>query len=519
MSLFGGLSKLFGSSTDFSFELGLENEDLLTHKGSSKEQLFLGEYTGDQLLKAMRKSGIEETLAERGYSDMIVFVDTSDHFVHRLTVSDRSILTKNLAETADKAEVVVSTGAGEQNTGGVSSIRYGPHSPLKDQYLIDSFFRRKPCKIYDFKTYQMLRRLDSRLRQTPSTESLPPSPSPSPTPAHASFTTPLPLYNYLRGPHTVKELLDQLTNSLPDTYTLTIIEWLCMQDPKRSFKEDRPRLPGQNWPGLRVGRQMSSLLIDLAIEHGRDALCNVPEHWNNAYLYNLRGYRFLNPAFQGFFESIVDELKADLDNYGLAAVSWAFKNGHVYDSEGSMINWSPEDQIYPTSKTLRHYIASRSYRDMYNAFRQLSYGVRVDWDAAREGIAREIALTHESSEEESAVVLQAEEAAQEERNQGRRAIDIEVREFEGESSERVNRNVPVGEQDTGQNGAATSGESCSTTPQFQSPWLYQHHPWDWSKRDDIMNEIHRRHLDQAPPSSPNIEEQEKASPSLRPSDW
>lgn len=36
-------------------------------------------------------------------------------------------------------------------------------------------------------------------------------------------------------------------------------------------------------------------------------MSNVPEHFHNAYLYQIKGYRFINPAFQGFFDSIIGE--------------------------------------------------------------------------------------------------------------------------------------------------------------------------------------------------------------------
>jgi len=41
---------------------------------------------------------------------------------------------------------------------------------------------------------------------------------------------------------------------------------------------------------------------------GRDGLCDTPEHFHNAAIYSQKGYMFINPAFHGYFVSLLCKL-------------------------------------------------------------------------------------------------------------------------------------------------------------------------------------------------------------------
>ncbi|RUS20261.1 hypothetical protein BC937DRAFT_95588 [Endogone sp. FLAS-F59071] len=333
MALMNLMDKIPHKPTDFSIDLGLSDQDLFatTRTNEHDQPLFLGDYTREDLDRAFEHYGIDKALDSHGYTQRIVTLDTSDFFVHRITVTDRSLLTDDSFASA------------------------------KDRFLLDGFFRKKDFSVHDFKTYQFLRRVERNDINAPEIR-----------------TT-----VYVK-PEYAGKIYTMMEQELCDKYTITIIEWLCMQDPKRSFTEDRPQLPGQEHPGLKIGRKVVNLLLDLAKKHGRDGMGNVPEHFHNAYLYQRKGYRFINPAFQGFFDSIIAELQFDLDTYGLAVVSWAFKNGHLRDNQDRMIIWHPEDQIYPISSRLRAYFTSRAYRRLYDRYRHQHYGAHIDWADAPE---------------------------------------------------------------------------------------------------------------------------------------
>ncbi|RUS25697.1 hypothetical protein BC938DRAFT_471778 [Jimgerdemannia flammicorona] len=329
MALMSLIDKIPHEPTDFSLDLGLSDQDLFaptTRTNEHGQPLFLGDYTREQLERAFEHYGIEKALDGRGYTGRIITFDTSDFFVHRITVTDSTLV-------APEA-----------------------HLRPKDQFLIDGFFRKKEFSVHDFKTYQFLRRVEKNDINDPEIR-----------------TT-----IYVK-PEFAKKIYTVMEQELREHYTITVIEWLCMQDPRRTFTADRPQLPGQGHPGLKIGKKVVSLLLDLAKKHGRDAMGNVPEHFHNAYLYQIKGYRFINPAFQGFFDSIIADLQSELDTHGLAAVGWAFKNGHVRDGSDRMVIWHPEDQLYPISSRFRSYFTSRPYRRLYDRYRRVNYGARIDW--------------------------------------------------------------------------------------------------------------------------------------------
>ncbi|HEY6546440.1 MAG TPA: hypothetical protein VI589_00990, partial [Vicinamibacteria bacterium] len=48
--------------------------------------------------------------------------------------------------------------------------------------------------------------------------------------------------------------------------------WLSLQDPRAAFTSDKPRLPGQRWPGLGLARAIYGLMSRWGQEWGKDAV-------------------------------------------------------------------------------------------------------------------------------------------------------------------------------------------------------------------------------------------------------
>lgn len=144
------------------------------------------------------------------------------------------------------------------------------------------------------------------------------------------------------------------------------IEWLLMQDPRHDFTPERPALPGQDHPGLGLGRTVLALL-ELSCERlGRQGLLVFPEHYHNAVLYRSR-FRFLDPAREGEQEA----LERDLGALGLAGASWALEEGRVVDeATGAPHPWRAEEMIDPcAAPDLREALDSAAYRDRMRAVR------------------------------------------------------------------------------------------------------------------------------------------------------
>eukprot|EP01091_Cochliopodium_minus_P007063 TRINITY_DN17004_c0_g1_i1.p1 TRINITY_DN17004_c0_g1~~TRINITY_DN17004_c0_g1_i1.p1 ORF type:complete len:325 (-),score=70.06 TRINITY_DN17004_c0_g1_i1:72-947(-) len=164
----------------------------------------------------------------------------------------------------------------------------------------------------------------------------------------------------------------------------SVIEYLILQNPKIPFNHSTDvQLPSQNYPGLHVGKQFNELLTRAAHLKQRDCLMNIPEHFHNAYFYHSIGYRFASPAFEGYFHCLVKDLISDIEEKGIAPVSWAIYGGSLVHGDNK-VHWKPEEQILPISDHTVSYIKNSKYKELVqhyqNHFSNLGK-FRIDWDS------------------------------------------------------------------------------------------------------------------------------------------
>ena len=163
------------------------------------------------------------------------------------------------------------------------------------------------------------------------------------------------------GGHTLRLWCDPLRTDLllelrldVDRHTapglaLLRIEWLLLQNPRAAFTPDRPRLPGQKYPGLGVLRDVSALLILLAEANDRDGILMVPSHYHVAALAH-RYFQFLEPAAEGRFLA----LQRALAGLPLAAATDCLEAGRVRDvASGEPVEWVPAPMVLAASQRLR----------------------------------------------------------------------------------------------------------------------------------------------------------------------
>ncbi|MEJ2052219.1 MAG: hypothetical protein P8Y60_20700, partial [Calditrichota bacterium] len=81
------------------------------------------------------------------------------------------------------------------------------------------------------------------------------------------------------------------------------IEWLILQNPTRTFSEDRPPLPGQESPGLGIGKQVLELLYLMAKHQGTQGLLIVPHYYHTALIFS-REFHFINPEYQALLNRV-----------------------------------------------------------------------------------------------------------------------------------------------------------------------------------------------------------------------
>ncbi|MCC6747035.1 MAG: histone deacetylase [Deltaproteobacteria bacterium] len=175
------------------------------------------------------------------------------------------------------------------------------------------------------------------------------------------------------GPPTTPSTLTSLTEPKPaEPLRLLSIEWLLMQDPRASFSLDRPKLPGQQYPGLGLGRWIVELLRKTAERLECDGLMNQPAHYHTALLYS-RYMLFLDPEEQGRFEA----LKRDLAHLPLLEATERVAAGQVLDaSTGQVLHWEAGPQVLPLAPRLIAHFARAEYQAAVQAARGRSrYGL------------------------------------------------------------------------------------------------------------------------------------------------
>jgi len=148
------------------------------------------------------------------------------------------------------------------------------------------------------------------------------------------------------------------SNISGENFTLIVIEWLMLQDPTAQFAPHRQPLPGQKYPGLKIGRKVLEIFINMCIRLRTDGLLNIPEHYHNAAFYS-RNFCYFNPESEGYFQAI----RRDLSAYGIYNISWAFEWGCIYEkNSGNNWKWFTDEQILPVSERMMEYFDSRAYK-------------------------------------------------------------------------------------------------------------------------------------------------------------
>lgn len=137
------------------------------------------------------------------------------------------------------------------------------------------------------------------------------------------------------------------------------IEWLGLQNPRKKFDKKRPKLPGQNHPGLGLGLQIFELVVLMAKRLECDAILNIPEHYHNAALYSPEFF-YVNPVFEGYLQAIIRDLD---QKWPMAHISLAFDKGCVMHKEsGEPFPWFSGEQLTPLNSSLMDYFSTKKYK-------------------------------------------------------------------------------------------------------------------------------------------------------------
>ena len=166
------------------------------------------------------------------------------------------------------------------------------------------------------------------------------------------------------------------------SFRMLVIHWLVLSSPDGTFTVDRPRLPGQEKPGLGLLNQTFTLLKAFSRELSVDGVLDVPDHFHTALFYS-RAFRYLDPEAEGRFLAIA----RDLSGVPLTLASDAIREGCLVDrTTGAPIPWPVAEQVIALRGPLRRFLRSPSYREARN--RALAdHRFVVNWDLYRKSLA------------------------------------------------------------------------------------------------------------------------------------
>lgn len=137
------------------------------------------------------------------------------------------------------------------------------------------------------------------------------------------------------------------------------IEWLQLQNPTSQFQPNRPPLPGQRFPGLKLGQQVMELLRLACKRLGLDAIATVPSYFHNALFYSEE-FWFFDPHVQGIFLGICRDVLPQA-YASPAAASWALVWQMVVDQTDEIYPWFHEVQVAPISDRVLAYYEADAY--------------------------------------------------------------------------------------------------------------------------------------------------------------
>ncbi|MDH7513887.1 MAG: hypothetical protein QHH14_13150 [Clostridiales bacterium] len=141
------------------------------------------------------------------------------------------------------------------------------------------------------------------------------------------------------------------------TYEFLILEWLTLQNPLLKFSPKRPPLPGQEHPGLGLGKKVVDLFVYLARLTQKDGLLVFPAYFHNALLFT-RYFQFLNPQKQGEVLAV----RKSLSDIPFKHLAWMAYLNCLREDDGRIYEWMAEEQVFPLNRSLKEYFESRAYK-------------------------------------------------------------------------------------------------------------------------------------------------------------
>ncbi len=177
------------------------------------------------------------------------------------------------------------------------------------------------------------------------------------------------------GRELLMELRASRSRSIMPGLEVIEIEWLLLQDPRATFSDRRPQLPGQEHPGLGIMRDVAAWLMVVCERLRLDGIAFVPSQYYMAAV----GYRHLK-CVEPEAQARLDALRDSLAGGDLAEANRALNQGRLVDeASGGLVSWEPVPMVLPVSARLRDRVTSPEYQAAVSQARaKLAYRLPPD---------------------------------------------------------------------------------------------------------------------------------------------
>ena len=160
---------------------------------------------------------------------------------------------------------------------------------------------------------------------------------------------------------------------LPE-YDFLTLEWLTLQNPLQSFSQEKLPLPGQNHPGLSLGKKVLDIFIYLARITKKDGLLAWPAYFHNALLFS-RAFHFMNPHK----EAEVQAIRKSFPDVSFKNLAWIVHLNCLRWKGDKVYEWKAEEQVHFLNKKLKSYFDSNEYKKkVKESQKKLSFS--IDWN-------------------------------------------------------------------------------------------------------------------------------------------
>ena len=150
--------------------------------------------------------------------------------------------------------------------------------------------------------------------------------------------------------------VDRSLSAIPG-YDVLDIAWLLLQNPRESFGARRPRLPGQQHPGLGLLPEVLGLLVVVCEELRLDGIVFRAAHYHVA-VQSRRHVRFLRPEDEARTRAVTEAVAG----LPLAEAAAAVEDKRlVSGATGEPIEWEAAAMVLPVSERLRSLVTGPEY--------------------------------------------------------------------------------------------------------------------------------------------------------------